>query len=218
MTTSRTPIARPSLSLADDPHRGRFSDRLTQRSSSSFLTAAGLLAATGALLATEDRTGITLFPVALTTLALGATALAAGLVGLTAFRRRHQLRGGRAAMAFAGIAAASGVVLVVLVLVGIATGGLTGDAPAIVERLAAIAMLVLPASLFLGLLLTGVGAWRSGIPSRAIGRALVAAAAPFLLPVTFAVTGFRPDEVVGLALFAIWAATFAGIGTVLRRG
>jgi hypothetical protein len=218
MTTSRTPIARPSLSLADDPHRGRFGDWLTHRSSSSFLTAAGLLAATGALLVTEDLTGITLFPVALTTLALGMIALAAGLVGLTALRRRHRLRGGRAAMASSGIAAASGMVLVVLVLVGIATGGLTGDAPAIVDRLAAITMLLLPVSLFLALLLTGVGTWRSGIPSRAIGMAVAAAAAPFLLPVTFAITGTWPGDLVGLALFVIWAAIFAGIGTVLRRG
>lgn len=214
MAARRAPTTATPLTLTTEPSDANRSFWFARRASSAFVTAAGLLAATGALLVTEDLTGITLFPVAITTLALGGIALAAGLVGLTALRRRHQPRGGRTAMAFSSVAAASGMMLAVLVAVGIATGGLTGDAPAIVGRLAGIAMLVLPASLFLALLLTGVGAWRSGIPSRAIGMAVVAAAAPFLLPVT----GFWPGALVGLALFVIWAAIFAGIGTVLRRG
>jgi hypothetical protein len=218
MTDSRIRIARPPLTRPDDPPRGRFSVWLTHRSSSSFLLAAGLLAATGTLLITEDRTGVTLFPVALTALALGAIALATALGGLTAHRRRHELRGGLVAMAFCGIVAASGVVLAVMVPVGIATGGLTGDAPAVVDRVVTVAMLSLALGLFLALLLSGIGAWRARIPSRGIGVALIFAALPFLAPALFAATGFWMDELVGLALFVIWTAIFGGIGVALRRG
>ena len=218
MTTSPNPLAQPRLALADDPPRGRFRAWLTHRSSSSFLAAAGLLAAAGTLLLTEDRIGVTLFPVAMTALALGGIFLATALGGLNAHRRHDRFRGGRVAMAFCSIVAASGMLLAVMVPIGLATGGLTGDAPAVVDRVAAVAMLALALGLFVALLLTGTGVWRSAIPSRGVGVALMFAALPFLVPVLVAATGSTMDELVAFAMFVTWTTIFGGIGVALRRG
>lgn len=110
------------------------------------------------------------------------------------------------------------MVLALGLAVGIASGGLTGDAPAVVDRAAAVAMLWLALGLFLALLLTGVGARRTGLPSRGAGLVLVLAAVPFLVPALFANTGVWMGELVGLGLFVTWTASFGGIGQLLRGG
>jgi hypothetical protein len=140
------------------PH-ARSSTWLTHHSPSAFLAAAGLLATTGALVITEDRIGVTLFPAALTALSMGAIALAAALATLS-----------------------------------------------------------LALGLFLALLSSGAGAWRTGIPTRGVGLALVLAAVPFVVPTLFAVTGLWMGELIGLGLFVTWTAFFGGIGLVLRGG
>ncbi len=71
-------------------------------------------------------------------------------------------------MVFCGIVTAGCMVPAVRVPVGIATGGLTGDAPAMVDMLAASTTITLALALFLAVLLTGVGAWRAGLRSRGV--------------------------------------------------
>ena len=203
---------------AHEPPDAHQPARLVSSAPVALMSAAGLLALMGTLLITEDLTGVTLFPGAMIALAFAGIALGCGLAGLTIRVRRHRLRGDRTALVSSGLAAAGGSLLVVMVPVGLATGGLSGDAPVAVDRLAAIAMFALVLGTFVAATSTGIGVWRSAIPSRAIGVTLTVAGLLFLTPLSFVVTSAdRPPEGVIIALFATWVVLFGGAGIALRR-
>lgn len=219
MSTTRpgmTPLR--GVAPAHDPPDEQRPARLVSISPVALMSAAGLLALMGTLLITEDRTGVTLFPAAMIALALAGICLACGLAGLTVRIRRHHLRGGWAALISSGLAAAGGVLLVVMVPVGLATGGLSIGRPAAVDQLAAIAMFALVLGTFVAAVSTGIGVWRTAIPSRAIGSTLTVAGLLFLVPFSFLVTSVdQPPEGVIIALFATWMVLFGGAGIALRR-
>jgi len=203
---------------AHDPPDAHRPARLVSSAPVALMSAAGLLALMGALLITEDRTGITLFPVAIVALALAGVALGCGLAGLTMRIRRHRLRGGWTALISSGLAAAGGILLVVMVPVGLATGGLSVGAPTAVNQLAAIAMAALVVGTFVAATTTGVAVWRSAIPSRAIGVTLTVAGLLFLAPLSFMLASDGgPPEVAIIALFVTWTVLFGGAGIALRR-
>ena len=150
-------------------------------------------------------------------LALAAVALAAGLAGLTIRVRHHRLRGGLAALASSGVAAAGGILLLAIVPVALATGEGTVGGPDAVDRLAVIAMVVLVLSAFVGVTTTGSGVWRSAVPSRGIGAALTVAGLLFVAPLSFVVTNAdRAAEGAIIALSAAWIVLFAATGIALR--
>ncbi len=219
MSTTRpgtTPVR--AVDALHDPADAHRSSRLVRSAPAALLSAAGLLALMGALLITEDLTGITLFPAAMIALAFAGIALGGGLAGVALRLRRHRLGGGRTALISSSVAAAGGTLLVVMVPVGLATGGLSGDAPVAVDRLAAIAILALWVGTFVGATATGIGVWRSAVPSRAIGVTLTGAGLLFLVPVSIevAIVG-RPPVAVIVALFSTWMVLFGGTGIALRR-
>jgi len=203
---------------AHDPPDAHRPVKLVSIAPMALMSAAGLLALMGTLLITEDRTGLTLFPGALIALALAGIALGCGLAGLTIWIRRHRLRGGRVALMASGLAAAGGILLVVMVPVGLTTGGLSIGRPAAVDLLAAIAMFALVLGTFVATISTGIAVWTTAIPSRGVGVTLTVAGLLFLIPLGFVVasTG-RPPEGVFIALFATWMVLFGGVGIALHR-
>ena len=219
MSTTRPGTSRASAVHAlHDPADAHRPARLVRSAPAALLSAAGFLALMGTLLMTEDLTGVTLFPGAMIALAFAGIALGGGLAGVTLRLRRHRLGGGRTALISSGVAAAGGILLVVMVPVGLATGGLSGDAPAAVDRAAAIAMLALWVGTFVATTSTGIGVWRSAVPSRAIGVTLTGAGLLFIVPLSIEVANVgRPPVGVIVALFATWMVLFGGAGIALRR-
>ena len=219
MSTTRprtTPLR--GVDPAHDPADAHQPTKLMRSAPVALMSAAGLLALMGTLLVTEDRTGVTLFPGALVALALAGIAVGCGLAGLTLRIRRRRVRGGRVALMASGLAAAGGILLVVMVPVGVATGGLSIGRPAAVDMLAAIAMAALVLGTFVAAISTGIAVWRTAIPSRAAGVALTLAGLLFLVPLSFVVASVdRPSEGMMIALFATWIVLFGGAGIALRR-
>ena len=219
MSTTRpgtTPVR--AVDALHDPADARRSSRLVRSAPAALLSAAGFLALMGTLLMTEDLTGVALFPAAMIALAFAGIALGGGLAGVALRLRRHRLGGGRIALTASSVAAAGGFLLVVMVPVGLATGGLSGDAPVAVDRLAAIAMVALWVGAFVGATSTGIGVWRSAVPSRATGVTLTGAGLLFLVPFSIEVANLgRPPVGVIVALFATWMVLFGGVGIALRR-
>jgi hypothetical protein len=214
MTADNSPLA-PATSTTD-ALTGRFRPAGAREASPAFLAAAGSLAAGVSLVLLEDLLGLALFPGAIVALALTGIAAAAGLGGIRAGHRRDGRRQGRVATLFVGLTAASGALLAMLVPVGLATGGLTGDAPPVVDRLAALAMLGLVLGMFVALLSVGISSWRSGFPSRGVGRALVGAALLVVAALALPVTGGWVQQLLGIGLHATAVMVLGGVGLALR--
>ncbi|PSP76939.1 hypothetical protein BRC81_11375 [Halobacteriales archaeon QS_1_68_20] len=124
---------------------------------------------------------------------LAVLAVAAGLVGLYPQLRRDAPWSARAGLVFAAVAGFAAAVMIALAAAGYVSDAVLGQNPEPPIQLFKNVSLAMAAGYAFGLLAFGIAGLRTELPTRTVGRLLLAGGLVFSVPVVLELLGFVAD-------------------------